>query len=199
MSDIDAVLDFWVGTPNADGSVPEETSKRWWKKDPEFDAEIRARFGELLERAKTGELSSWTETPRGRVALVILLDQFSRNIHRDSPRAFEQDALARSTALAGIDAGEHLELPPMLAYFLLMPLMHAEDLATQERGVALFGEMAARTEGAVREKFVSGVDYAKRHRDIVARFGRFPHRNAVLGRESTDEEREFLKQPGSSF
>ncbi len=200
MTNAEAVLDFWIGTPLPDGSLPSERFARFWRKDPELDATIRERFGELRERAARGELDDWAEAARGRAALVILLDQFSRNIHRGSPRAFEADERAQRLALAGLDGGELAQLPPMLGYFLVMPLMHAENLELQNRCVAEFEQMAAGAPSpALKDVFTKGADFAGRHRDIIARFGRFPHRNEVLGRKSTAEELEFLKQPGSSF
>jgi uncharacterized protein (DUF924 family) len=200
MSDAEAVIDFWVGTPLPDGSLPPERFARFWKKDAELDGEIRERFGALRDRASRGELDDWATTPRGRVALVILLDQFSRNIYRGSPRAFEADEKAAHLASEGIDKGELTELAPMLGYFLVMPLMHAEAVELQNRCVQQFQQMAEAAGAPALEKvFAAGADFAVRHRDIVARFGRFPHRNDVLGRESTPEEVEFLKQPGSSF
>ncbi len=200
MKDSDAILDFWIGTLRDDGTVPEATYKRWWQKDLAFDAKIRDRFGALLERAARGELDGWCEAPAGRVALVILLDQFSRNVHRDTARAFANDARALGLSLEGIERGEHLDVPPLYAYFLIMPMMHAENVVAQNQAVALFHEMAERVSAPeLTRTFETGAEYARRHRDIVVRFGRFPHRNAILGRESTAEEAEFLTQPGSSF
>lgn len=197
---IDDLLGFWLGTPDPDGAVSDETFGRYWRRSEAFDAEIRERFGELHARAGRGELDGWAETPRGRAALVIVLDQLSRNLHRDDPRAFDNDGKALRLALEGVERGEHLSLRPMQAYFLLMPLMHSEELAVQQRGVELFDELAARhTAPELAKCFAGAADYARRHRDIVARFGRFPHRNATVGRASTPEELEFLKQPGSSF
>lgn len=194
------VLDFWYGPLREDGSVAPDRAKRWWKKDPSFDALIAEQFGETLAAARRGECEHWATTPEGRTALVILLDQLSRNAHRDTPDAFAADPRALSHASAAADAGELLRLPALYGYFLLMPFMHSEDIATQERGVALFSELANATPaGPPKQSLVGAVDFAKRHRDIVQRFGRFPHRNAILGRESSAEEVEFLKQPGSSF
>ena len=200
MESIDGVLGFWFGTPDPEGDVPDETFARYWRKDAAFDAEIRERFGALHARAGRGELDAWADSPRGRVALVIVLDQFTRNLNRNSPRAFDNDAKALALALDGLDKGEHLGLRPLQGYFLIMPTMHVEDLAMQERGVRLFDELGSGiTDAELAKKFSAASDFARRHRDIVARFGRFPHRNASLGRESTPEEVEFLKQPGSSF
>lgn len=200
MDAIDDLLGFWFGTPDPEGNVPDETFSAYWRKSDAFDSEIRQRFGALHARAESGELDGWASTPRGRVALVILLDQFTRNLNRQSPRAFQNDAKALALCLEGLERGELDALRPMQRYFLIMPTMHSEALAMQERCVRLFDELGKSiTEPGLAKRFTDAADYARRHRDIVARFGRFPHRNAALGRESTPEEVEFLKQPGSSF
>lgn len=162
---------------------------RWWKKDPAFDAEVQARFGELHAAVARGDHEDWRATPRGALAYVIALDQFPRNMFRGTPRAFTTDEQARRAAVAAIDAGFDAQLTPDERAFLYMPLMHSESVDDQHRCVALFTK-----NGPERN-----VDFAVKHRDIVVRFGRFPHRNEILGRESTPEETEFLKQPGSSF
>lgn len=196
----DDVLEFWFGWLFEDGSVPEETSARWWTKDPAFDASIRERFGEVLEAASRGELDAWKETPGGIVALVIVLDQLSRNAYRDTPRAFANDARALALAEAADARGDFDTLPPMQAYFLAMPFMHAESLEAQKKCVALFRRLAARAASEkVTKMLEAGADFAERHRVIVERFGRFPHRNSILGRQSTPEELAFLELPGSSF
>lgn len=172
------MLAFWMADP-----------ARWWVKDPAFDAEIRARFGALHQEIAQGKHEDWRSTARGALAYVVVLDQFSRNMYRDTPGMFASDAQARAAARAAVDAGFDQALPAAERDFLYMPFMHSEELADQDRGVALFE--AAGATGTLR--------YAEMHRDIVRRFGRFPHRNAVQGRASTPEERDFLAQPGSSF
>jgi uncharacterized protein (DUF924 family) len=200
MDAVDDVLGFWFGTPDPVGDLPDEVFARYWKRDDAFDAEIRERFSALHTSAAASELDSWCATARGRVALVILLDQFSRNLSRKSPGAFANDERALAVALEGIEQGELAQLCPMQRYFLIMPTMHAEDLAAQEHGIRLFDELVKSTEDpGLGRRFAGAADFARRHRDIVARFGRFPHRNASLGRASTPEETEFLSQPGSSF
>lgn len=180
------VLTEWFG----DSDTPtNETRSRWFTKDPAFDARLRDRFGEAIGRGARGELDAWAETPRGALALVILLDQFSRNVHRGTPRSFAQDEKALAVSRASLRRGDDRALPEAWRSFLYMPFMHSEDLAAQDECVRLF-EASGNAEGA---------DYARRHRDIVARFGRFPHRNVILERTSTGDEIEFLKQPGSSF
>jgi uncharacterized protein (DUF924 family) len=197
---IDDLLSFWFGDPDPPGDVSDAVFARFWKKDPAFDTTLRERFGALHDRAREGALDAWSGSPRGRLALIILLDQLSRNLHRGDARSFAADTRALALAEEGIAAGELPRLTPLQRYFLLMPLMHAEDLATQDRGIALFETLLAETtDPGLRKRFASAADFARRHRDIVARFGRFPHRNGVLGRASTPEEEEFLRQPGSSF
>lgn len=190
------VLHFWLGSP---GDPPLRHAQRWFTKDPAFDAECSSRFAPMIEAAKRGELADWRKTTRGRLALVILLDQLSRNVFRDTPRAFAQDALARDVALEAMSAGDERVLSPIERAFLYMPLMHAEDVGLQHRCVAAFGRLAAEAPPELKKHIEGQLDYAKRHEEIVERFGRFPHRNRILGRASTREEETFLKQPGSSF
>ena len=181
------VLSFWFG------AEPGKSRAEWFRKDDAFDEEIRRRFGELHERASRRELEAWRASPEPMLALVIVLDQFSRNLHRGTARAFAQDEHARDCAVEAVQRGDHLELLPVQRQFLFLPFEHSEDLADQEKGVELMRSLEAFEE-------TRGMwEWAERHRVIVARFGRFPHRNAALGRTSTAEEVEFLRQPGSSF
>ena len=195
VSSIEAVLTFWFG--NAAGEQPSpEHQKRWWTKSDAFDQEIRAQFGDLHAALMAGEHAQWRDTARGCLARIIVLDQFSRNMFRDDARAFASDPLALATTdhlLAQsliTSLGDHEQL------FALMPLMHAESRERQADSVREFEALAARTPG---DAFAGNVDFAYRHKRIVDRFGRYPHRNAALGRASTPEEIEFLKEPGSSF
>jgi uncharacterized protein (DUF924 family) len=190
------VLTFWFGAP---GSPPLANAESWFKKDAAHDAEIRARFGALHEAASQGDLDAWKTTPRGRLALVVLLDQFSRNIHRDTPRAFAQDRRACTTALEAITLGDEGVLSLVERSFLYMPFMHAEDVDLQHNSVAAFERICTRATTELRGFLASFLDYARKHAEIIERFGRFPHRNGILERESTPRETEFLKQPGSSF
>jgi uncharacterized protein (DUF924 family) len=187
MTEAAEVLDFWFG----DADAPRE---EWFRKDDAFDAQIAERFGRLVERALAGELAAWQAEPDTALALILLLDQFTRNIFRGSPRAFEGDPVALATARALVATGQDRELPPLPRAFGYMPFEHAEDLAAQDESVRLFTPLAG-----LSPFLASMLDYAHRHRVIIARFGRFPHRNAVLGRTSTPEEAEFLEQPGSGF
>ncbi len=187
----DEVLAFWFGVPGDPWFS--QFRAEWFRKDAAFDQEIRRRFSSLLEELALGKYQDWLLSPRSSLAFVIVLDQFSRNVFRGDARAFAQDALARSAADRAIGRGFDAEVSPLERTFLYLPFMHSEELADQERSVALFEALAA------GERNESSVDYARRHRDIIARFGRFPHRNAVLGRSSTPEEVAFLSEPGSSF
>jgi len=187
-----AVLDFWFGAP---GSTAAGTMRReWWRKDPAFDREVRERFGALLERALSGELAHWSLEPQTALAQVLLLDQLMRNAFRDTSRAFEGDARALAAARAMVETGQDEVLPPEQRAFVYMPFEHAESRSAQDESVRLFERLAA-----VSPAHIEQLDYARRHRAIVARFGRFPHRNRLLGRESTPEEAAFLLEPGSSF
>ncbi len=185
------VLAFWFGSTDA-------TDPRWFKRSDAFDAAIRERFGTTVESALAGRLDGWAARPPSALALIVLLDQFTRNIHRGTPAAFAGDAQALTLALQLVDSGEHLRLPPLQRWFAYLPLEHAEDRALQQQCVRLFEALAAEV-GPHREALAGALDYARRHHDVIARFGRFPHRNAILGRASTAEEATFLLQPGSSF
>jgi len=193
------ILDFWFGRKNDDASTAEAQAKLWWSKDIEIDTTIRTRYAGLVDTAAQGLLSAWQETPQGELARIILLDQFPRNIYRGTPRSFAYDAQALTWSLEGLARRSDQALRPVERVFFYLPLEHAEDLDHQERSVALFRRLRDEVPLAQRPTFVGFLDYANRHRDIVARFGRFPHRNAVLGRTSTPAEEAFLSQPGSSF
>ena len=181
------VLAFWFG------DKPGRSRAEWFRKDAAFDERIRSGFGELHGQAAERRLESWRAERESMLALVVVLDQFSRNLFRDDGRAFAQDAYARECARQALAREDDRELAPVQRMFLYLPLEHSEDLADQERCVQLMGALEAFDE--TRGILV----YAERHRAIVRRFGRFPHRNAALGRASTAEEAEFLKQPGSGF
>ncbi|MFT7624125.1 MAG: hypothetical protein ACI9WU_003312 [Myxococcota bacterium] len=192
------ILTFWLGATDDQWSVDPGTARSWFTKSDDFDGTIRTRFGGHVEAAAKGDYDHWTETARGRLALLLLLDQFTRNIYRDTAKAWAADDKSLAIACQGIELGHDQELRPIERPFMYLPLEHAEDMAMQDHCVELcrvLGEQAP--EDAVFCNAIHG--YAIRHRDIVARFGRFPHRNVFLGRESTAEEVEFLTKPGSSF
>jgi uncharacterized protein (DUF924 family) len=195
----DDVLWFWLGDVDGDGLAEQALTQRWWRKDPDFDHEVAAKFEPTWQAIMAGDREAWLETPHSTLAYVIVLDQFSRNMFRNTPRAFEGDPTALRVAADGVKRGIDRALHGHERVFFYMPFEHSEDLAVQERGVELFTAMRDQSEGRVREAVAENVDYAKRHRDVIARWGRFPHRNRILGRPSTPEEIEFLKQPGSSF
>lgn len=199
MSSPDEVLNFWFGELCEDGTVDPETKKRWFKKSKAFDEEIRDRFGELHRRAHGGELDDWTKDARGRLALVIVLDQFSRNLHRDTGDMYACDLQAARIAVHGMDCGHDVELPISYRVFLYMPFMHTEDLDLQERGVTAFERLADESPEPTRGTCKDYAKYARVHRDIVKQWGRFPHRNKLLQRDTTPDEAEFLTKPGSSF
>lgn len=189
MNKISSVLDFWFGA--RDSAEFGRPRKFWFEKNESFDAELRAKFGALQIQAASGRLDAWQSKPAGALALIILLDQFPRNMYRGTRAAFACDAhalrIARNAVARGFDHG----LIAVQRWFVYLPYEHSEDIATQRESLRLFSGMRNEAAGAA--------DYARRHYDIVARFDRFPHRNAILGRESTAEELDFLKQPGSGF
>ncbi len=185
------VLDFWFGGP--DGGEAGTVRRQWFAKDDAFDACVARRFGALVDAAVDGACDAWGNDPQTAPALVVVLDQFTRNVHRDTPRMYAGDARALAVAHRIVAKRWDEGYDPLLRWFCYMPFQHSESLADQDESLRLFG--------ALREDpLVAGAWYwAVRHREIVERFGRFPHRNAILGRESTPEELEFLKEPGSSF
>ncbi len=180
MEDSASVLRFWF---------EESTPQQWFEKSDEYDRIIEDRFGDLHREAANGDHDGWTDSADGSLALILVLDQFSRNLFRDDPRAFAQDAKALSIAKKAIAEGQDREVPEDRRVFFYVPFEHSEDLADQEDSLPYFEALA-------NPEYLR---YAIAHRDIIARFGRFPHRNAVLGRESTADEIAFLKTPGSSF
>ncbi|NMM02453.1 DUF924 domain-containing protein [Paraburkholderia sp. RP-4-7] len=187
-----AVLDCWFGAPNT--PTFGQARKLWFSRDQAFDAMLLERFAALIDAAREGSLDSWTETPLGALALVIVLDQFSRNCHRNTPRAFAADHQALRIAQQMIASGADLLLPTAHhRAFAYLPFEHDETLASQHESLRLFKQLKAEPDGA--SYYSSAVGHAR----IIERFGRFPHRNALLGRQSTDEETAFLKGPGSSF
>lgn len=178
---ISDIVSFWF---------EEISPEAWFKKDTAFDEQLKQRFGTLIEQAIAGQLDKWADSSDGRLALILLLDQMTRNIFRDTPKAFAGDEIACALSLRSASEGLiEAEADVNKRTFLLMPMMHSEDIQIQKQSLPLF------------KSFTNEMtyDYAVKHHDIVARFSRFPHRNSILGRPSTDEEIEFLKQPGSSF
>ncbi len=189
---VQAVLDFWFLPEDHPGSGSYRAE--WFRKDDAFDAAIRAGFGAEVETALSRATCQGSD--RALLARILLLDQFTRNIFRNTPRAFAGDAQALTLAGTLVAAGRDKNLSPWQRWFAYLPFEHSESLPDQERSVALFAGLCREVQN---DAFNSAYDYAVRHRDVVARFGRFPHRNAILGRESTIAEIAFLDQPGSSF
>ncbi|WP_332875931.1 DUF924 family protein [Massilia sp. S19_KUP03_FR1] len=179
------VLDFWFSQPPAN----------WFRKNAAFDAEVRERFGATIDAALCGGLREWDEQgAAGTLARILVLDQFTRNAWRATPASFAGDALALAAAVLLVDSGADLALTPDQRAFAYMPFEHAEDPAMQAKAIALFTRLTAQ-----HERFADSLDFAHRHSKVIARFGRFPHRNAILGRASTPEEAAFLTEPGSGF
>ncbi len=187
------IHDFWFGELDENGLCTTDRNALWFGANKETDANCRDRFGAALALALAGKLDAWSATDRGLVALVVLLDQFSRNIHRGTAQAFDGDPLALALAQDSIASGRHLRLPLIHRVFLYLPLEHSEALTLQDTCVTLFEELAKASDHA---QFASFTRYAAAHRDVIAQFGRFPHRNAVLGRQSTPGELAWLEQHG---
>ncbi|MGN2244024.1 DUF924 family protein [Frateuria sp. GZRR33] len=181
------VLDFWFADENA---------VRWFVRDPQFDEVVRARFGATLDLAITGALDLWAVTPHGWLALLIVLDQFSRNVYRGDARAFAQDNRAQALVLEGLERRDDEALTPLERVFAYLPLEHAEDLALQWRSVTLFRALALQATPNARGQYDNFLDYARRHCEVITRYGRFPHRNAVLDRPSTPDELAYLEEGG---
>jgi uncharacterized protein (DUF924 family) len=191
-SDVARVLEFWFGTM-IDGVAAAAIRKRWFSGDPDLDALCAEQFAALLDAAAADRLSNWTTTARGRLAYIVVTDQFSRHIHRGSARAFATDSRALACAKGGVALGHDRALNLDERSFFYLPFEHSESRVDQHTSVGLFSQLAAEAPIAHRETTLSALDFATRHRDIVLRFGRFPHRNAAVGRISTAEESEFLR------
>ncbi|NJM71003.1 MAG: DUF924 domain-containing protein [Scytonema sp. RU_4_4] len=191
MSQAKEILDFWFGSSNEpDYGKPKSF---WFSKKPEFDEELRIRFLRDYQKAAAGYLDDWMDSPDSCLALILLLDQFPRNMFRDTPEAFATDWEALSAAQHAVAQGYDQKLLPVQRWFVYLPFEHSENLEHQEQAVGLFQHLEDDPESA------STIDYAMRHMQVIQRFGRFPHRNEILGRVSTPEEMEFLKHKGSSF
>lgn len=195
----DDVLAFWIGKPAATHDEFMQKIKRWFVTvDKTLDGEIRSRFGAAVDKARDGALDAWAKTPRGRLALILLLDQFTRNLHRGTGRAYENDARALALAEAGLDAHDDAELGFEEKMFFYLPLGHSEDVARQERHVALITAAANAAPPGLDKAYASATSHAKGYLDQIRRFGRFPHRNAILGRTCTQEEMAFLDSPSTN-
>lgn len=193
------VLQYWFGSLDGELDFPRDKKQLWWMGGEEIDDEIRDRFGHLVERALSGGLSEWGEAPRSRLALVILLDQFTRNLGRGTPRAFAGDPRALSVCLEGIDRGHDQELRLIERSFFFMPMVHAEDPSTARRCLRAFGDLSKEIEGCGVSDHPDFLSHAQMHADIVLRFGRYPHRNEILSREPTAEEETYLRGDAPTF
>jgi uncharacterized protein (DUF924 family) len=195
----ETILAFWFGSKPDDSVVAKEQADLWWSKNKATDDEIRRRFEIYLILAVSEQLNDWLSTPRGRLALIILTDQFPRNIYRDTARAFSYDEKALTWCIEGLEQKIDRELRLIERVFFYLPLEHGEYIEHQDLSVKCFSELVSSAPAEQRGIFEEYLSYAIRHREIIERFGRFPHRNKVLGRESTPDELAFLAEPGSSF
>jgi uncharacterized protein (DUF924 family) len=195
----ETIHEFWFGRSPDDAVVAQERSVLWWSKNPATDAEIRRRFEPLVIAAESGELDDWRRSSVGRLALILLTDQLPRNIYRDRPAAFRFDEIAQGLCLEDLAVRADRKLRPIERVFLYMPLEHSENIEHQNRSVLLFRGLTSEVAANLKPIFEGYLDFAIKHQVIIERFGRFPHRNTILGRESTPEEMEFLEGPNSSF
>jgi len=199
MCDCEELLEFWFGTAVDEAVVIAERSDLWWSKDPAHDRLCKERFADAMAAARADELDAWEASARGRLGLILLLDQIPRTLYRDSAEAFTSDEKARSMAAAGIGLRQDTDLRYCERVFFYLPFMHSEDLEDQEQSVALYRGLLTAAPSSLEELFSGNLDYAIAHRDVIQRFGRFPHRNAVLERESTEEELAYLAEHGAGF
>ncbi|MEQ8802343.1 DUF924 family protein [Haliea sp.] len=195
----DTIVQFWFGDSDDDAAVASNCAGLWWSKNPETDSSIRERFEPAVQAVAASELDHWRRSGEGWLALIILTDQFPRNIYRGTPDAFRYDPIARQLCEEGLAAAADQQLRPIQRVFFYLPLEHSEYQAHQVRSVELFRELAASAPAGAQAAFDRFYDFAQRHKAVVDRFGRFPHRNEILGRPSTQEEIAFLREPGSSF
>ena len=193
------LLDWWFGNAESPNEISADKGKLWFGKRDSQDLEAQTRFGDWVEQALAGGLTDWAQRPDGWLALVLLLDQLPRMIYRDTPKSFAGDLRAQALVAQGIAADFDRQLRPIQRVFIYLVFEHCEHLAVQDEAVSRFIALVAEQPEADRAVFADNLDYAERHREVIARFGRFPHRNAVLGRESTAQELAFLSQPGSRF
>ncbi|MFI8480390.1 DUF924 family protein [Pseudomonas sp. NPDC078700] len=194
-----SLLEWWFGPSVQAAEAANARTKLWFGKRDSQDAEARERFGDWVEQALAGQLLEWQEQPEGWLALILLLDQLPRMIFRDDPRGFSGDALAQQYVQTGIAQGKDQQLAPIQRVFIYLVLEHSEDLRLQDQAVAAFTELLNQASASEQSLFADYLDYAERHQRVIARFQRFPHRNKVLSRPSSDQELLFLQEPGSRF
>ncbi len=193
------ILDFWFSSAELDAPQIDSRMERWFGSDPALDAQIRTEFGPLVEQALAGKLDGWAATAEGRLALILLLDQFCRNIYRGSAQAFAGDKRALKLCIEGSMGNEYRTLSAVQRVFFFMPLQHAESAGVQEKSVRIYEALAESVTGTLHETFLTFAQFAELHRDIIERFGRFPHRNRHLGRANTPEEDAYLAADAPSF
>lgn len=195
----ETLLDFWFPAQPVQPEALTAAVALWFQPTPDQDKQIRSKFGHAVERALAGGFGDWAAAPEGRLALILLLDQFPRCLYRATPQAFGGDAAALALARNGIDQGLDRPLHGLQQQFFYMPFQHSEDIEIQDQSVELFRQLAAEAQDDVRQVLSAALGYAELHRDIVARFGRFPHRNEILGRANTREETEYLAADAPTF
>jgi uncharacterized protein (DUF924 family) len=193
------ILDFWFAAAELDAPQIDSRMDRWFSADPALDQRIREEFSDLVEDALRGRLDHWAATIEGRLALILLLDQFCRNIHRGTAQAFAGDRRALKLCVEGAMSNAYRSLPAIQRVFFFMPLQHAESPGVQDKSVRIFNALAEGVSDTLRETFLTFAQFAELHRDIVEQFGRFPHRNRSLGRRNTPEEETYLSAEGPSF
>lgn len=196
MKEITDILDFWFGTLDIHGMPTEETRMNWFKKSNSFDAQIKQQFGVAITAASTGEYDGWVNDPHGALALIILLDQFRRNVYRNTPEAFSLDAKALSIAQQAVDLHYDQALLPIQRVFVYLPFEHSEQLNIQQKSVELFEALYESVPASQQTTFNGFYEFAKKHQAVIQQFGEFPHRNTILERESTPAELEYLAQGG---
>jgi len=199
MTEYQEILDFWFNDINDHPEKLPQHSTLWWAKKSEIDHYIIEHFSDYYQQAIQNQCQHWLTSAKGRLALIILLDQFSRNMYRNDARAYAQDSQALAIATDSINQEQDKQLQPLERAFLYMPLEHAEDLVLQNRCVTLFEKLSNDAPSNIKNYLTNMLDFAKKHRDVIQQFGRFPHRNKMLKRQSSAEEELFLLQPGSSF
>lgn len=196
---IDEILSFWFKEQELSAPQIDRRMDTWFGGDPDFDQEIRKEFADDVDRACEGELDHWADEPRGRLALIILIDQFRRNLYRNTAQAFSMDRLALKLCVEGAMEKKDKGLTPIQKVFFYMPLQHTESKKVQAKSVELFGRLAKSVSPTFRETFLTIAQFAELHKDIIDQFGRFPHRNKLLGRENTPEEDEYLAGDSPDF
>lgn len=195
----EALLDTWFGSALDGPAQADARSKLWFRATAEFDAGLRDRFGTLPDRIRAGEFDAWKLAPRTALACVIALDQIPRNVHRGTAAAFAADAEALACAIEAVERKHDLAVHPLQAVFMYLPFEHAEDAAMQARSIELFAKLRVRAPGDLAHLFDGYLDYAHRHAEVIAKFGRFPHRNEILGRQPTPAETAYLLGGGQRF